>query len=425
MKRAIWDGAARRLSRSAFSLTKSRLPAVTYASSPRRFSTQSTQNEGPKLDPTGSKTVTFLENLQNSSFVQQAYKVWQAQTGAKEIQALKSSVRNSSRDYDKAVEATKAARQEVAASLEKYTATQQEHLRLLQTKDSWSAADAASFTETIQKEMTQKQSLKQAQDALKQQEEALQQAQYTFMDRLRQRYQEEQAWQELWRIKSTYTTWGLVGLNSVIFITGQLFQQSRENRRMETLKEWITVHSKESTSLITNAVDEVRHEKVSAQVAVVQEVEKEPETTTTTKADMTKKTMAAAKDEPVKNESTIPSNPDGLQQSGRSGKACWASRYHNLKDKAANIQWKIPSLSIIIPATHQKASAEEDSDWVFVDSPQFTKAWWMHHYHNLKRNASSIQSNVKMEDVHFPSAVAGAAASALLYTLVLTLSTKS
>jgi hypothetical protein len=57
-----------------------------------------------------------------------------------------------------------------------------------------------------------------------------------YMNDLRRRYQEEQLWQERWRIFSTYGTWGLIVLNSIVFLLSQFRLNARETRRMQEMK---------------------------------------------------------------------------------------------------------------------------------------------------------------------------------------------
>jgi hypothetical protein len=56
------------------------------------------------------------------------------------------------------------------------------------------------------------------------------------MDALRHKYQEEQAWQDRWRVLGTFGTWGLIGLNSLVFLASQVLFYRREARRLVALK---------------------------------------------------------------------------------------------------------------------------------------------------------------------------------------------
>jgi len=58
-----------------------------------------------------------------------------------------------------------------------------------------------------------------------------------YMDALRRRYHEEQLWQDKWGVYSTYGTWGLIVLNSVVFLASQYLWRARESRRMKEVQE--------------------------------------------------------------------------------------------------------------------------------------------------------------------------------------------
>merc|ERR1719215_1139114 len=55
------------------------------------------------------------------------------------------------------------------------------------------------------------------------------------MDTVRTRYHEEQIWQDKWRVVSTYGTWLLIGMNSILFLGGQYMNRVREDQRVQRL----------------------------------------------------------------------------------------------------------------------------------------------------------------------------------------------
>jgi len=62
---------------------------------------------------------------------------------------------------------------------------------------------------------------------------------HKYMGDLRRRYHEEQLWQDRWRIYSTFGTWGLIVLNTMVFMISQYMARLRESQRMREIQDSI------------------------------------------------------------------------------------------------------------------------------------------------------------------------------------------
>ena len=123
--------------------------------------------------------------------------------------------------------------------MEQWEGVQAQHTTLLQTRERWTPSHAKEFASVLEREVEIRGALDIAKKDLAEQEASQLKSMNDYMNHLRRRYQEEQLWQDKWRIYSTYGTWGLIVLNSVVFLAGQLFHRIRENRRLDDMKDLI------------------------------------------------------------------------------------------------------------------------------------------------------------------------------------------
>ena len=190
----------------------------TAASTPKSFPTTNTNENNNELSV--AQVEQWISHL----------------SGANEIRILKKEVQEASLKFDQATQTLVEARKLVDTSLQEWQTVSGKHLTLLQRKESWTPADAQEFTTLIQKEVESKRVLEQAKVALNQAENVATQSQMAYMNKLRQRYQEEQSYQDYWRVVGTYGTWSLIGLNSVIFLASQYVHRRREKERMNQIE---------------------------------------------------------------------------------------------------------------------------------------------------------------------------------------------
>ena len=158
---------------------------------------------------------------------------------------------NSSLQFDKQQRLVADARKAVDHALSAWEESQIQHAQLMQVRDKWTPAQALEFAKLLEKEVQVRSNLELAKKDLAEKETHQSKLQIDYMNNLRKRYHEEQIWTDKWRILSTYGTWGLIALNSVVFLISQYLFKVRERSRMvefETLlKE--TLSSNTSTML--------------------------------------------------------------------------------------------------------------------------------------------------------------------------------
>ena len=165
--------------------------------------------------------------------------IWDRESGTHEIINLKRQVNQASARFDQQQSKVLRARKTLEQALEQWEGVQAQHTTLLQTRERWTPSHAKEFAGVLEREVEKRGALETAKKDLAEQEAAQLKSLNDYMDQLRRRYQEEQLWQDKWRIYSTYGTWGLIVLNSVVFLAGQLFHRMRENRRLDDMKELI------------------------------------------------------------------------------------------------------------------------------------------------------------------------------------------
>mmetsp|Transcript_26384 Transcript_26384/g.40847 ORF Transcript_26384/g.40847 Transcript_26384/m.40847 type:complete len:327 (+) Transcript_26384:165-1145(+) len=156
----------------------------------------------------------------------------QEMLGEEQISNLKQSVKSASSKFDEATANVESARIAVRKLQGEYEEHQKEHLAILMRRENWTESDIQRFAEITSNEVRVKRELEEKRKNLQRYEEEQGLRQMNYMDAIRVRYHEEQLWQDKWRVISTYGTWVLIGLNSVIFVGGQFFHQIREEERM-------------------------------------------------------------------------------------------------------------------------------------------------------------------------------------------------
>ena len=129
-----------------------------------------------------------------------------------------------------------AARSSLDSALQAFEESQTQHNQLLQSRDKWGASQAMEFAKLLEKEVQIRNELERAKKELATLENEQTLTLNNYMNDLRRRYQEEQLWQERGRIFSTYGTWGVIVLNSIVFLLSQYRLQARETRRMQEMK---------------------------------------------------------------------------------------------------------------------------------------------------------------------------------------------
>jgi hypothetical protein len=154
---------------------------------------------------------------------------------------------------------------------------------MMARRHDWSDEDVKTFAQLTADEGRARSAVDAGRLELKAAEDHWQTSQTTYMDAVRQRYHEEQVWNDKWRVLGTYWTWTLIGLNSVVFIAGQVLHFRRETERLNALHDMIrpltefkhpdhlTVAASKDTTTVTptstDSATEVEDEESSTKTA--------------------------------------------------------------------------------------------------------------------------------------------------------------
>jgi sensitive to high expression protein 9 len=103
---------------------------------------------------------------------------------------------------------------------------------LLARKDSWSPIDLERFTELYRTDHVLEGEVSGAQEALTEAEAEEQSLNQRLSAGILKRYHEEQIWSDRIRRASTWGTWGLMGMNFLLFVVLQFFAEPWRRRRL-------------------------------------------------------------------------------------------------------------------------------------------------------------------------------------------------
>ncbi|RDA85913.1 hypothetical protein CP532_2699 [Ophiocordyceps camponoti-leonardi (nom. inval.)] len=153
-------------------------------------------------------------------------------TGYSAIEAIKLDNQNLEDRLAKAQEQVRTARQAYRSSNTKRSATQREVTTLLARKDSWLPVDLERFTELYRTDHVLEGEVTAAQEALTEAEADEQRLSQRLNAGILKRYHEEQIWSDRIRRASTWGTWGLMGMNFVLFVVLQFVAEPWRRRRL-------------------------------------------------------------------------------------------------------------------------------------------------------------------------------------------------
>lgn len=169
-----------------------------------------------------------------------------------------------------------------AAAINRRSTSQREVNELLQRKHAWSHMDLERFTSLYRNDHTNEVAESEAQAALAAAEQEAEEAAAQLSKSILSRYHEEQVWSDKIRRMSTWGTWGLMGVNVLLFLIFQVAVEPWRRRR-----------------LVTGFEEKVMEALEREKALMVREVPaKETETTTTTSA-VTVPTAPVPEEEPI------------------------------------------------------------------------------------------------------------------------------
>jgi hypothetical protein len=167
------------------------------------------------------------------------YEQWESLSGVKEISGLKEAVAESSDRLQRQTATVHQLRQATHQQAAAHEALSRQHASMMHHREAWQEMDVHEFARLTAAEGRARAVAEQGRRDLATAEEELHEAQIAYIDNLRKRYHEEQVWQDKWRILGTYWTWGLIALNSVVFLSGQYLHYMREEKRLQKIQDML------------------------------------------------------------------------------------------------------------------------------------------------------------------------------------------
>lgn len=123
-------------------------------------------------------------------------------------------------------------KEEYTAAINRRSTSQREVNELLQRKHAWSPGDLERFTSLYRSDHTNERAEIDAAAALSAAERAAEEASTSLSRNILARYHEEQIWSDKIRRMSTWGTWGLMGVNVLLFLVLQIAVEPWRRKRL-------------------------------------------------------------------------------------------------------------------------------------------------------------------------------------------------
>ncbi|KAL2854748.1 Mdm33 family-domain-containing protein [Aspergillus pseudodeflectus] len=234
----------------------------------------------------------MMDNLQSNVFV--AGQRLNDLTGYTSIEALKRDIHEQEERLRAARLQVRTAKEAYAAAINRRSASQREVNELLQRKHAWSPADLERFTHLYRNDHANEVAENETQEALSLAERESEEAAAQLTKNILSRYHEEQVWSDKIRRMSTWGTWGLMGVNVLLFLIFQIAVEPWRRRRLvkgfeekviEAIeKEKVLVQAHQPISPISEPATAVTTPAVTATTEAITEATTEASTEATTGA---------------------------------------------------------------------------------------------------------------------------------------------
>lgn len=178
----------------------------------------------------GKRFSNVMDQLQGNIF--KASQRLNDLTGYSGIEALKVRIVSLESRVQAAQEGVRSSRQTYKSTVADRAATQKEVTALLARKDSWTPSDLERFTSLYRMDHTNEQAVQEAGTRLVDAEREAEHAASELSRSILSRYHEEQIWSDKIRRMSTWGTWGLMGVNILLFLVFQLGLEPWRRRRL-------------------------------------------------------------------------------------------------------------------------------------------------------------------------------------------------
>ncbi|KAJ5098726.1 hypothetical protein N7532_005727, partial [Penicillium argentinense] len=173
---------------------------------------------------------TMMDNIQSNVFV--AGQRLNDLTGYSGIEALKNEIHSQEERLRAARSNVRKAKDEYTAAINRRSTSQREVNELLQRKHAWSPTDLERFTLLYRNDHTNEVAETETQEALSAAEREAEEAAASLSKSILSRYHEEQVWSDKIRRMSTWGTWGLMGVNVLLFLIFQIAVEPWRRRRL-------------------------------------------------------------------------------------------------------------------------------------------------------------------------------------------------
>lgn len=194
-----------------------------------------------------------MDNLQSRVLV--ASQTLNDLTGYSAIERIKASNAQLETDLARAQQDLRAARAHYQAVNARRAATQREVTTLLARKDTWAPADLERFTALYRTDHELEAAVHAAAAALTDAEAHEARLSQALNSGILKRYHEEQIWSDRIRRQSTWGTWGLMGVNFLMFLILQFVAEPWRRRR---LMKGIAAEEKAALDAVRRELEEVR-----------------------------------------------------------------------------------------------------------------------------------------------------------------------
>ncbi|KKK26490.1 hypothetical protein ARAM_001014 [Aspergillus rambellii] len=172
----------------------------------------------------------MMDNLQSNVFV--AGQRLNDLTGYSSIETLKKNIHDQEERLRAARLRVRSAKDAYADAINRRSASQREVNELLQRKHAWSPVDLERFTHLYRNDHTNEVAENEAQEALSAAEREAEEAAAQLTKNILSRYHEEQVWSDKIRRMSTWGTWGLMGVNVLLFLVFQIAVEPWRRKRL-------------------------------------------------------------------------------------------------------------------------------------------------------------------------------------------------
>ena len=233
----------------------------------KAFQTELPSQEEGRRSHVSKRFTHLMDHLQSNIFI--AGQRLNDLTGYSGIEALKKDIEEQGKIYTPLrlgiliippEELVRTTRSDVQKAKEAYTsaiaqrsASQREVNELLQRKHAWSGQDLERFTSLYRSDHANEQAEAATQEALATAERKAEEAAANLSASILARYHEEQIWSDKIRRMSTWGTWGLMGVNVLLFLVFQIGVEPWRRKRLVKGFEEKVMEALEREGAATNA----------------------------------------------------------------------------------------------------------------------------------------------------------------------------